>query len=69
MTELRRALHRPWSPRVPEFAVKIGARLMRGEASLALGSHRCFPARFTGAGFKFFYPDLAPSLRELCKKT
>lgn len=68
MQELRRALHRPWSPPVPEFAVKTGARLMRGEPSLALGSSRCFPARFTEAGFKFYFPDLGPALRDLCKK-
>lgn len=69
MSELRLALHRPWSPPVPRLAVKIGARLMRGEASLALTSHRCVPERFIQAGFKFFYPDLAPALRELCSKS
>src|SRR5665213_631455 len=31
MRELRRALHRPWSPPAPEFAVKLGARLMNSE--------------------------------------
>lgn len=69
MHELRRALHRPWSPPVPEFAVKIGARLMRGEPSLALTSHRCSPARFAEAGFKFQFPDLASALRNLCRKS
>lgn len=66
MHELRRALHRPYSPPVPEFAVKIGARLMRGEPSLALTSHRCFPARFSEAGFQFLFSELAPALRDLC---
>ena len=68
MQELRRALHRPWSPPVPEFAVKFGTRLMRGESSLALTSHRCFPKRFADAGFKFLYPELGPAFKELCAK-
>lgn len=67
MRELRRALHRPWSPPVPELAVKFGARLMKGEPSLALASSRCFPKRFTDAGFKFNFPDLGPALRDLCR--
>ena len=34
MRELRRALHRPWSPPVPEFAARIGSWLMGTEASV-----------------------------------
>ncbi len=43
MRELRRALHRPWSPPVPEFAARIGSWLMGTEANLALVSQRCIP--------------------------
>lgn len=43
MRELRRALHRPWSPPVPAWATRIGARLMGTEASLALTGRRCRP--------------------------
>ncbi len=69
MRELRHALHRPWSPRVPEFAVKLGARLMRGEPSLALISQRCFPGRFGEIAFPFQFPELSPALKNLCRKS
>ena len=66
MRELRRALHRPWSPPAPALAVKLGAWLMRSEASLALCSQRCVPLRFAGAGFDFKFPELRPALADLC---
>jgi uncharacterized protein len=66
MRELRRVYHRPWSPPVPAFAMKLGARLMGGEPSLALLSQRCVPKRFTEAGFEFHFPKLAPALCDLC---
>ena len=75
MRELRRTLHRPWSPPAPEFAVKLGARLMGSEPSLALISQRCSSRKFVKAavkadvqtGFQFQFPGLAPALRDLCK--
>ena len=68
MRELRHALHRPWSPPAPEFAVRLGARLMGSEPSLALASQRCVPERFFAAGFPFQFPELAPALNDLCRK-
>jgi NAD dependent epimerase/dehydratase family enzyme len=68
MRELRRALHRPWSPPAPAFAVKLGARLMGSEPSLALVSQRCAPARFAGVGFQFQFPQIQPALNDLCQK-
>jgi uncharacterized protein (TIGR01777 family) len=68
MRELRRALHRPWSPPAPEFAVRLGARLMGSEPSLALVSQRCAPKRFLEAGFAFQFPQLVPALNDLCRK-
>lgn len=65
MRSLRRALHRPWSPPVPAWAVRIGARLMNTEAELALTGRRCIPKRFTEKDFKFKYPDLDGALTEL----
>jgi hypothetical protein len=67
MRELRHALHRPWSPPAPAFAVKLGARLMGSEPSLALVSQRCSPKRFLAAGFPFQFSELAPALADLCK--
>ncbi|HXI73302.1 MAG TPA: TIGR01777 family oxidoreductase [Verrucomicrobiae bacterium] len=68
MGELRRALRRPWSPPAPEFAVRLGARLMGSEPSLALTSQRCAPQRFAAAGFQYQFPELAPALNDLCRK-
>jgi uncharacterized protein (TIGR01777 family) len=65
MRELRRALHRPWSPPAPEWAVKLGSRLMKSEPSLALAGCRCAPKRFLKAGFKFQFQDLRGALKNL----
>ena len=69
MRELRRVLQRPWSPPAPEFAVRLGARLMGSEPSLALTSQRCAPKRFAAAGFEFQFPELASALEDLCRKS
>lgn len=66
MRELRGALHRPWSPPVPALAVKIGARLMGTEPSLALTGQRCVPKHFLDSGFEFEFSELRPALADLC---
>jgi NAD dependent epimerase/dehydratase family enzyme len=65
MRELRRALHRPWSPPAPVWAVHIGSYFMRTEPSLALTGRRCTPKRFIEAGFKFRFQDLRDALANL----
>ena len=65
MRELRRALHRPWSPPVPAWATRIGARFMGTEPSLALTGRRCRPKRFLESGFHFEFPDLRRALADL----
>jgi uncharacterized protein (TIGR01777 family) len=65
MRELRRALHRPWSPPVPAWATRIGAFFMRTEPSLALTGRRCRPKRFLENGFHFEFPDLRRALADL----
>jgi uncharacterized protein len=67
MRELRRALHRPWSPPAPEFAVRLGARWMDSEPSLALSSQCCAPIRFLEAGFEYQFSKLRTALEDLCK--
>jgi uncharacterized protein (TIGR01777 family) len=62
MRELRRALHRPWNPPVPVWAVHIGSWLMQTEPSLALTGRRCAPKKFEDAGFKFQFPELRSAL-------
>jgi uncharacterized protein len=65
MRELRHALHRPWSPPVPKFAVRLGARWMKSEPSLALASQCCAPIRFLESGFEYQFPKLRPALEDL----
>ena len=65
MRALRRALHRPWSPPVPEFAARIGSWLMGTEASLALVSQRCVPKRFLEKNFEFEFPNLREALANI----
>ena len=65
MQELRRVLHRPWSPPVPEFAIRLGAALMGTEPSLALTSQRCTPRHFLETDFKFDFPELRPALTNI----
>src|SRR5258705_8351596 len=40
MRELRRSLHRPWSPPAPEWAVRLGSVFLGTEARLALEGRR-----------------------------
>jgi len=65
MRELRRALHRPWSPPVPAWATRIGAGVIGTEASLALSGQRCRPKRFLESGFHFKFPELRGALADL----
>jgi uncharacterized protein (TIGR01777 family) len=65
MRDLRRALHRPWSPPAPAVAIKMGARLMKTDPSLALDSCRAVPKRLTEAGFRFQFPELGPALKDI----
>jgi len=65
MAELRRAVGRPWSPRVPEWLVRAGCWLMRTEPVLALTGRRGDPRRLEEAGFTFRYPTLREALLDL----
>jgi uncharacterized protein (TIGR01777 family) len=65
MREMRRALHRPWSPPVPALVAHIGSWFMRTEASLALGGRRCTPKHFLERGFEFEFPELRGGLQDL----
>ncbi len=65
MRELRRAVNRPWSPPVPNWAVHIGSRLMGTEACLALTGRRCAPKRLQDNGFSFNFPVLRDALTDI----
>ena len=64
MRRLRRALHRPWCPPAPVWAVRLGSRLMKTEPSLALTGRRC-TARGFPVGFKFQFPELPGALKDI----
>ncbi len=68
MRELRRVLHRPWSPPAPAFAVRLGAWLMGTEGRLALTGRCCVPKRLLEQDFTFTFPKLAAALNNLCGK-
>jgi uncharacterized protein (TIGR01777 family) len=68
MCELRCALKRPWSPRVPAWLVRLGAFLMRTEPALALEGRRCIPERLVEEHFKFLYTNLESALADLFMK-
>ena len=65
MCELRCALRRPWSPRVPAWLVRVGSFILRTEAELALTGRRCIPERLVESGFKFMYTNLEFALADL----
>lgn len=65
MCELRRALHRPWSPPAPAWAIKIIAPLIGTEPSLALASTRAIPKRLLEKNFRFRFSGLRPALSDI----
>ena len=65
MQQLRRTLRRPWSPPVPSAALKIGARLMGTEPSLALDGCRVVPKRLAEVGSQFQFPLLGDALKDI----
>jgi uncharacterized protein len=65
MRELRAVFHRPWSPNVPAWAVRLGGWLAGINAELALRGQRCIPRRLLQCGFAFEFPELWPALDDL----
>jgi uncharacterized protein (TIGR01777 family) len=63
MRALRRALHRPWSPPTPAWAVRLGCFFMRTEPVLALTGRRVKPKRLLEERFSFMYPTLPEALK------
>jgi uncharacterized protein (TIGR01777 family) len=65
MAQLRKAVHRPWSPPAPVPLVHFGSWLLRTDPELALLGRRCVPARLTSDGFDFHFPVLPGALGNL----
>jgi len=63
-TALARALHRPaWLP-APAWAIRL---VLRGQATLILGSRRVVPARALALGFSFRHPSLEEALADVLR--
>jgi uncharacterized protein (TIGR01777 family) len=62
MRELRRVLHRPWSPPVPAWVVRVGCFVLRTEPVLALTGRRAIPKRLTEMGFEFQHSTISEAL-------
>ena len=65
MRTLRRIMHVRIGLNAPEFAIKIGAKLIGTEPELILNSSYVIPKRLVDAGFKFSFPKLSLALDEL----
>ena len=65
MKRLRNAVHRPWSPPVPAFAVGIGSYIIGTEPSIALHGQRCVPRRLDEVDFAFTHENLDETLKGL----
>ncbi|MEO7039597.1 MAG: TIGR01777 family oxidoreductase [Gemmatimonadaceae bacterium] len=65
MKRLRHAVHRPWSPPAPAFAVEIGSFIIGTDPSLALHGQRCVPKRLDEEGFVFAHENLDVALKDL----
>jgi uncharacterized protein (TIGR01777 family) len=63
MASLRRVVHRPWSPPVPQWAIQLGTWVMRTEPELVLDGRRCVPQRFHNQGFAFEIETLEESMK------
>lgn len=65
MQQLRHAMGRPWSPPAPEFAIRLGAVVLRTQPELILESARVFPKKLLREGFSFLFPNLQSALKNL----
>lgn len=65
MHAIRQTLHVPIGIPAPEFAIRLGARLIGTEPSLLLDSSYIVPKRLLGAGFRFTYSKLKKALSDI----
>ena len=65
MATLRSVLHRPAAPPTPEWAVRVGALVLRTDPALGLTGRRAVSTTLSDAGFTFRHPDLREALEDL----
>src|SRR5690606_36103014 len=69
MRLLRNAVHRPWSPPAPAWAIKAGCFFMRTEAELAPRSRYGVPAMLQHMGCSIKFNDPKTALADLYPQT
>ena len=71
--DFMKGLREAWGVRfglaAPEWAIEIGAFLMRTESELVLKSRRVVPGRLLAAGFRFRYPEWPAAARQLVRRS
>lgn len=65
MHAIRQTLHVPIGIPAPEFAIRLGAKLIGTEPSLLLDSSYIVPKRLLGAGFHFTFSKLKKALSDI----
>jgi len=68
MHALRAVLHVPFGIPAPEFAIRLGARVIGTEAELILNSAYVIPKKLSEAGFKFSFPEIDKALHDLLRR-
>ena len=67
MQYLREALHVAVGIPAPEFAIKLGSKLIGMEPELILNSVNVYPKKLLEAGFRFSYPDVDKAFENILK--
>jgi len=65
MCMIRRSIKIPFGLPMPEWMLKMGARIIRTEAELILKSRNVIPVELLKAGFKHAFPDLKTALDQI----
>ena len=65
MDSIRKTLRMPIGIPAPEFAIRLGAKLIGTEPELILNSSFVVPKRLMEAGFQFTFPSLDKALEDL----
>jgi len=68
MHALRSVLHVPFGIPAPEFAIRLGARLIGTEPELLLNSAYVVPKKLSEGSFKFSFPEINKALQNLLSK-
>jgi uncharacterized protein len=65
MQTLRKVLHMPFGFPAPEWAIRLGGKMIGTEPELLLDSVFVLPGVLQDAGFPFRYPDLESAVKEI----